>query len=125
MALDLANGPMLRPIQPVQIVDLIAGQHAQDSCYPAETVSIRARCCLQHSIARPDPILTAGNQLLASVFAPPLLLTGRLAANTLAWLILRRLEALLTNIEVAGHCAKGNSKYMTSAPERASRSPFR
>ena len=31
MALDLANRPVFRPIQPVQIVDLLARQHALDS----------------------------------------------------------------------------------------------
>src|SRR5262249_27594164 len=49
VAFDLANRPALAPVEAMQVVDLIGGEHWCDFRYPAETVCVPGRCCLQDS----------------------------------------------------------------------------
>jgi len=46
MALDFANRPVFGPVKPVQVVDLLSGQHCS-SVYPAKAASKPEGCCLQ------------------------------------------------------------------------------
>jgi hypothetical protein len=48
VALDLADRPPLGPVEAMQVIDLIGGEHAE-FCYPAEAGWAPGRCCLQDS----------------------------------------------------------------------------
>src|SRR5208283_3393437 len=53
MAFDFTDGPALRPVQAMQVVDLFGGEHGPITFYPAESESTPERCCWQDSDCGP------------------------------------------------------------------------
>ena len=53
LPLDFADGPVLGPVRPMQVVDLFGGQHAARLFrYAAESANKPAGCCLQDGSGR-------------------------------------------------------------------------